>query len=149
MARLCAAGVTLRNQLNKRFPKRDKRSDGWIGDARHVAETGYGTNGKGSFHNPDPKGIVHAIDVDKDFGAPGDSEKFAQQLIEYCRAGKDNGRIAHVVYRDRVASGTYKSSFWQWRGSGYAHFDHVHISFTNKANEDGSPFLLPIFKDKA
>ncbi len=35
MPRLVAAGVTLRAQVNKRFPNRDKTSDGWIGDRAH------------------------------------------------------------------------------------------------------------------
>jgi hypothetical protein len=48
MAKLVAAGVTLRDQLNDRFPKRDKRSDGWIGDYAHST--------RASLHNPDKDG---------------------------------------------------------------------------------------------
>ena len=98
MARLCAAGVTLRNQINFRFPKRDKASDGCIGDSAHAKRRGWGLNGKGSYHNPAPNGYVHAIDIDEDFGRRGDSMKLALQLAEYCRLGLDNGRIAHIVY---------------------------------------------------
>ena len=146
--KLCAAGVTLRDQLNQRFPKRDKRSDGWIGDAAHQANVGWGTNGKGSYHNPDPNGIVHAIDVDENMGS-GEGRKgatakeFAEQLATYCREGKDGGRIAHIVYEGQVASATANN--WHFRGSGYGHFQHIHISFTNKADKDGSLFRLPIF----
>lgn len=144
MAKLCAAGVTLRDQVNKRWPTRDKASDGWIGDAAHAARDGWGTNGKGSYHNPDPNGIVHAIDLDEDFkGMPGDARKFANQLAAYCREGKDGGRIAHIVYEDQVASATANN--WNFRGSGYGHFQHIHISFTNKADNNGSKFDLPIF----
>ncbi len=142
MATLCKAGVTLRNQINERFPKRLKDSDGWVGDARHQARAGWGTNGKGSYHTPDPAGIVHAIDVDEDFGAPGDNMKFAKELAAYCKAGKDKGRIAHIVYEDKVAS---PRTGWVFAGSGYAHSHHIHISFTVKAEKDGSKFLLPIF----
>lgn len=144
--RLCAAGVTLRDQVNKKWPSRDKASDGWIGDAAHAAREGWGTNGKGSYHNPDPNGIVHAIDLDEDFLGKGKGEKtakeFAEQLATYCREGKDGGRIAHIVYEDKVASGTANN--WHFRGSGYGHKQHIHISFTNKANNDGSKFMLPI-----
>jgi hypothetical protein len=46
--------------LNVRWPKRDHRSDGWIGDASHQARK--------SDHNPDwksiPPGIVRAEDID-------------------------------------------------------------------------------------
>jgi len=148
MAKLCAGGVTLRDQVNKRWPSRDKASDGWIGDAAHAAREGWGTNGKGSYHNPDPNGIVHAIDLDEDFFGKGkgqaEAKKFAEELATYCRQGKDGGRIAHIVYEDQVASGTANN--WHFRGSGYGHTHHIHISFTNKADRDGSPFKLPIFE---
>lgn len=151
MAKLCAGGVTLRDQINKRWPKRDKSSDGWIGDASHQANSGWGTNGKGSYHNPDPKGIVHAIDIDENMGVGDDrkgqtAKEFAEQLAAYCREGKDNGRIAHIVYEDQVASATANN--WHFRGSGYGHKHHIHISFTNKADNDGSKFDLPIFEEE-
>ena len=142
MAKLVAAGVTLRDQLNERFPKRDKRSDGWIGNAEHA--------GRVSDHNRDVRGWVHALDVGEDFGAPGDAERFATQLVEYCRAGLDHGRIKNVVYENRVASGTFRDTFWTWRkDSKLGHTSHIHISFTDKAEKDGRPFLLPIFATKA
>jgi hypothetical protein len=148
MAKLCAAGVTLRDQVNKRWVSRDKASDGWIGDAAHASRDGWGTNGKGSYHNPDPLGIVHAIDLDEDFLGKGKGQKvakeFAEQLATYCREGKDRGRIAHIVYEGQVASATANN--WHFRGSGYGHFHHIHISFTNRADNDGSKFDLPIFE---
>lgn len=137
MARLCAAGVSLRDQVNERFPKRDKASDGWIGDSAHAA--------RASDHNPDSKGVVHAIDIDEDFGAPGDSMKLANQLVSLARDGKDGGRLKYVVYEDKIASGTYSDTFWQWRGSGYGHDKHIHVSFTNRADNDGHKFNLSIF----
>lgn len=147
--KLCAAGVTLRDQVNQKWPNRDKASDGWIGDSKHQANEGWGTNGKGSYHNPDPNGIVHAIDLDEDFfgkgkGGQKEAMKFAQELATYCREGKDGGRIAHIVYEDKVASATANN--WHFRGSGYGHTHHIHISFTNKADNDGSKFRLPIFE---
>jgi peptidoglycan hydrolase-like protein with peptidoglycan-binding domain len=49
--------TTFREAVNKKFPKRDKASDGTIGDTRHQAESF-------SEHNPDPDGSVDAWDMD-------------------------------------------------------------------------------------
>jgi len=141
--RLVKAGVTLRDQLNKAYPGRDKRSDGWLGDKAHQARK--------SDHNPDKNGWVHAIDIDENFG-PGwktgaTAEEFANQLIKYAREGKDNGRLKYVVYENRIASGTYADKFWTWRKGNWGHTQHIHVSFTNKAQRDGSPFNLPIFNN--
>ena len=150
MAVLCDGGVTLRAQINDRFPNRDKSSDGWVGDTRHQANAGWGTNGRGSYHNPDPNGIVHAIDIDENLGEGTwrngkAAQRLADQLVAYAASGlPGSDRIAHVVYEDKVASGTYRSSWWKWRGKGYGHTAHIHVSFTNAADHDGRIFPLPI-----
>ncbi len=38
MAKLCAAGIQLREQIDDDYPDRDRKSDGWIADARHLAK---------------------------------------------------------------------------------------------------------------
>lgn len=142
-ARLVAAGVTLRDQINKRWESRDKRSDGWIGDSAHQARK--------SDHNPDRRGWVHAIDIDEDFLGKGRGQKaarkFADQLIEYAREGKDNGRLKYVVHEGKIASGSYSDKYWTWRKGNWGHYHHIHVSFTSKAQKDGTPFYLPIFND--
>lgn len=135
--KLVPAGVTLRDQINKRFPNRDKLSDGWIGDASHQARP--------SDHNPDSRGWVHAIDIDEDFGVKGDNRKLADQLVAYARdRRKGSERLKYVVYEDKVASGTYDTTYWIFRGSGYGHTHHIHVSFTSAAETDGKEFDLPI-----
>jgi hypothetical protein len=138
MPKLVAAAVTLRSQIDKRFPKRDKRSDGWIGDKAHQARI--------SDHNPDAAGWVHAIDIDADLGKPGDAQRLANEIVAYAASGlPGSNRIRYVVFNDQVASGTYAKTRWQWRGRGYGHRDHIHVSFLKAAEKDGSPFPLPIF----
>lgn len=130
---VAAAAVTLRDQVNTRYPKRDKASDGTKGDARHARRV--------SDHNPDKTGYVMALDLDED-GWP--AHKFADQLIEYMRKSGDK-RIKNVVYEGRVASGTYSDQRWVWRSApslGHAH--HIHISFAEPAKHDGAPFPLPV-----
>jgi hypothetical protein len=62
MPKLCAAGIQLRNQIDDDYPDRDRKSDGWVADARHLA--------KGSSdHIPDARGIVRALDIDSDLSA--------------------------------------------------------------------------------
>ena len=139
MARLVAGGVTLRNQINKRWPKRDKRSDGSIGDAAH--------KGRVSDHNEDARGLVHALDIDKDLDPkdPGAAERLANQIVAYAASGIPGAnRIKYVVFNDQIASGTYANSMWKWRGSGYGHMHHIHVSFTTKGENNAQTYPLPI-----
>ena len=141
--RLCPAGVTFRDQLDAKFSKRDKRSDGWIGDAAHSVRF--------SYHNPDENGIVWALDVDENMGTRGlwrrgyACKRLADQLVQYAASDlPGHDRILHAVYEDQVVSGTFQSSWWKWRGSGYGHTIHLHITFRDGVGNDGRPFPLPI-----
>jgi len=141
VAKLCAGGEKLRRQVNYRWPSRDRRSDGWIGDLDH--------QNRKSDHNPD-NGVVYAIDIDENMGKRGKwrngrtAKGLANQIIAY--AGSDlpgSGRVKYVVYEGSIASGTYKKTFWRWRGRGYGHTQHIHVSFTHEAKDDGQAFPLP------
>lgn len=139
MARLVAGGVTLRNQINKRWPRRDKRSDGWIGDKAHASRQ--------SDHNPDARGLVHALDIDADLDPkdPGAAQRLANQIVAYAASGIPGAnRIKYVVFNDQIASGTYANSMWKWRGSGYGHMHHIHVSFTTKGENNAQTYPLPI-----
>lgn len=147
--RLVAAGVTLRRQVDQAFPKRDRRSDGWIGDKAHQARQ--------SDHNPDARGWVHALDIDADLYGPNrpgvgrdTAWVLAEQLREYARRKRPGSeRLKYIVYRDQICSGTYSNTFWTWRGKGYGHMSHIHVSFTTAAEDDGLLFAIPILLDGA
>jgi hypothetical protein len=131
--KLAAAADTLRKQVNTRYPKRDRGSDGTIGDQAHRRRL--------SDHNPDKSGHVMALDLDED-GWP--AHAFADQLVDYMRTSGDK-RIRNIVYEGRVASGTHANQRWVWRSApslGHAH--HIHISFDEAAKRDGAAFPLPI-----
>jgi len=132
--KLAAAAATLRDQVNKAYPKRDRSSDGTIGDQAHKRRI--------SDHNPDKAGYVMALDLDED-GWP--AHTFADQLIEYLRTSGDN-RIKNVVYENRVASDTYANHSWVWRTNvpRLGHEHHIHISFDQAGKLNGTPFPLPI-----
>ena len=136
--KLCKAGQQLREQFDDTYPDRDRRSDGWIADARHLAA---GT----SDHIPDPKtGIVRAIDVDRDVhksGKPDIMPDIADQLRLAAKKGEK--RISYIIFNGRIASSRLG---WRWRkykGSN-PHNHHCHISFTKKGDEDGSFFNIPL-----
>lgn len=141
MAKLVAGGEVLRNQINKRWPHRDKASDGWIGDPAHQARV--------SDHNPDSKGVVHAIDIDEDLrGSDNDNIWLADQLIAYARTKQPGWvRLKYVVYENMIASGTYASQNWVWRNGDYGHDIHMHVSFTTIGESDPSEFQLPILTE--
>jgi len=142
MARLCKGGVTLRDQVNRKWRKRDKRSDGWIGDRAHASRV--------SDHNPNKAGVVHAIDIDENMGKGRNrngrtAKRLANQLLEYASSGLPGAkRLKYVVYENRIASGTYRKTFWSWRHGNWGHTAHIHVSFTSAADRDGTIFPLPI-----
>lgn len=113
--------VTLRNEINKAHPNRDKRSDGWIGDPSHAARR--------SDHNPDyaDGGVVRAIDVDKD----GIN---MTRLVAVC---KRDSRVQYIIwngyiynrndgFKKRVYNGTNK------------HTSHIHISIRHGDSYENS-----------
>lgn len=140
MPTLSKGAAKLREQMNLRFPKRDTRSDGWLGDKAHAARV--------SDHNPDKNGIVHAIDIDKDFGNPKDNpaERLANELRIYAKSGrKGSDRLKYVIYNRRIASARED---WRWRPYSGAnpHTSHIHVSVTEASDKDGSRWPLDIFK---
>ena len=142
MAKLVAGGVRLREQLDAKFKNRDRSSDGWIGDSAHSARV--------SDHNPDRLGWVHAVDIDQDFGRGRwrngrNARALADQIVKYAASGlPGSDRVKNAVYENQVASGTYRSSWWRFRGSGYGHTQHIHVSFTSAAQRDGGVWPLPV-----
>ena len=133
MAKLCKAGVQLREQIDDAFPNRDRRSDGWIGDPRHAARK--------SDHNPTSEGIVRAIDIDADLKShAAEPFDFADQLRLLARFDK---RISYIIFNGKIAS--YKRNYkWRKYTGINPHKTHIHISFTAKGDDDGSMFRIPI-----
>ena len=142
MARLCRGGERLRDQVDERFPKRDKRSDGWIGDPAHAARV--------SDHNPDRLGLVHAIDLDENMGVGRwrngrTARRLADELVMYAASGlPGSDRVKYVVYENAIASGTYRAKWWTWRPGGWGHTMHIHVSFTAHADADSRVWPLPV-----
>ena len=135
--KLCAAGQQLREQFDDSYPDRDRTSDGWIADARHIAA---GT----SDHIPDTTtGLVHAIDVDRDVSGKAKPDLMPDIADQLRRLAKTDKRIKYIIFDSKICSA---KSAWRWRAySGInKHRHHCHISFTSKGDQDGSFFNIPL-----
>jgi len=134
--KLCKAGQQLRLQVDDSFGDRDRRSDGWVGDVRHASRP--------SDHNPDPTGIVRAIDIDRDLSgkAKPDLMPDLADQIRLCAKSGDK-RISYIIFDGRIAS---SKKAWAWRPyDGINKHNHnCHISFTKKGDADGSFFNIPM-----
>lgn len=116
MATLAASLVNLRSEINARWPHRDKRSDGWIGDAAHQQRQ--------SDHNPDSHGIVHAIDVDRDGIDP-------MVVVNACL--RDDWPTTYVIFNRTIWSATHEFKPRPYTGDN-PHTDHIHVSIRYGTN---------------
>jgi beta-lactamase superfamily II metal-dependent hydrolase len=126
--------LTLRDQVNRRAPRRNKASDGTIGDAAHCQRT--------SDHNPWVRdgsvGVVTALDITHDPSGGCDANTIAEAI----RASRD-GRVKYIIWNRRIANSAAigASQPWQWRpyGGTNPHTRHVHVSVKpDKANYDST-----------
>src|SRR5262245_2987274 len=100
--RLAKGLETLRSQVNAKWPGRSKDSDGSVGDTSHSARK--------SDHNPDSRGVVHAIDITHDPRNGFDSYKFADMLL-----AKQDPRISYIISNRRIGSGPKGPAPGAWR----------------------------------
>lgn len=147
--------VALRDTFNRYCPKRDKTTDGWIGNEAHAAAV--------SDHNPDETGNVpihdadhinevHAIDVDKDLRATDARGAFTmdravRQIVEDHRAGRER-RLRYVIF-----DGEIWSASWGWSARAYTganpHDQHAHFSgsYDSAREADDSPWNIGFVED--
>ena len=136
--KLSHAATQLRDQINDCFPERDRASDGWIADIRHMR------SGKPSDHIPD-KNWVRAIDIDADLlgkSKPEIMPDLADEIRAFAKRDAKK-RITYIIFNGRIASPILG---WKWRKYTGAnkHIKHAHISFAKKADEDSAFFQIPM-----
>jgi hypothetical protein len=136
-AKLSRAAIQLREQIDDAFMGRDKTSDGWIGDTRHGARK--------SDHNPDVKGWVRAIDIDRDLSGkakPDLMPDLVDQIRLACKARSEK-RIAYIIFDGQICSPILR---WKWRKYKGAnkHNKHAHFSFKKKADLLGQFYQIPM-----
>ena len=135
--RLSKSAIQLREQIDDCFIQRDRKSDGWIADIRHMRA------GK-SDHIPDAQGWVRAIDIDRDLSGqakPDIMPDLADEIRIYAK--REGKRISYIIFDGRIASGLLN---WKWRTYKGAnkHNHHCHISFKKEADDDDSFFQIPM-----
>jgi hypothetical protein len=136
--RLAKSLITLIDDIEQKFPSRDRRNDGTIGDAAHQQ-----TN---SDHNPHVKsggkGVVTALDVTDDPAHGFDAGAFAESL----REGKDP-RIKYVIFDGRIFSSSQSPWIWRERHKGPGdHSEHVHVSVVEDPGlfDDARPWTYDV-----
>lgn len=109
--------VKLRDEINARWPRRDKASDGAVGDTSHAARK--------SSHNPDWRngGAVRATDTDSN-GVPGRETDLTRALV---KAAIGDPRVWYVIWNRTIWSRTYGWRALRYTGSN-PHDKHVHVS---------------------
>lgn len=120
--RLAKSLITLIDEVDAKYPDRDRSNDGTIGDTSHQARR--------SDHNPDSEGVVRALDITHDPAHGVDTYRLAENL----RTGRDP-RIKYVISNRKIFGDEgYASrngvSAWTWGAYNGTnpHDMHVHVS---------------------
>lgn len=112
---------TIRREADMIAPTRSHASDGTVGDPAHAQRV--------SDHNPDARGVVHAIDLTYDPQHGFDSRAEGEALRLRCLAGLER-RVKYLVsYDGRTDIIASPVAGWAWRRQrGRDHASHLHIS---------------------
>lgn len=130
--------TTFRNEVNVRYPNRDKASDGWIGDPAHQATS--------SDHNPDPAGQVDAGSVDAwdmDVELNGTGKPYKEDLWVVINAALKHEAIQYVIYDSRITSRTWGLGVWRAYDGPNPHDKHVHFNTRESHETSTKPWLPP------
>lgn len=128
---LAPALAVLRAEVNARWPERDRASDGTVGDTAHAASK--------SDHNPNARGCVNAVDIDKD----------GVNIAEIIRVAEQHPSVHYWIFDRQIAD--RDSGFRRVSYSGAnPHDKHLHISIrqTAAAENDRRPWGLTVLDDK-
>jgi peptidoglycan hydrolase-like protein with peptidoglycan-binding domain len=107
--RLAPSLVSLRSEINGKWPNRDKRSDGTVGNAEHSSRV--------SDHNPNERDLVNAIDIDVD----------GINVAELIAAYKKHPSTNYYIYNRKIFSSRFKFIGRPYFGANQ-HKSHVHLS---------------------
>jgi hypothetical protein len=125
MARLAKSLETLRAEVNGYAPRRNKRSDGWIGDPAHAS--------RASRHNANRYGVVCALDLTHDPAGGCDIHSIARRLVL-----TPHPELAYVISDGRVAKRATGFRWEPYRGTN-KHTLHAHFAVGTGPDSDPLP----------
>lgn len=131
-----------RTAVNAKYPRRDKGTDGTIGDAAHA--------GTSSDHNPDPDGSVDAWDMDVDLNGIG--QPYAADVERLKAVFQAHESSQYWIHNDQICS---RNDGWKRRSYAYAgpgrnkHDKHVHWNTRSSHENSAAPWVLPGGDDMA
>lgn len=118
----------LKSSLDGRWPERDRKSDGWIGDTAH--------QGQKSDHNPDSKsGVVRARDIDKD----------GIHVPTVLGALMIHPSTSYVIHDERIYRRSDSFQPRKYEGSN-PHHSHIHESIMSSPNSENSKTDFSLIK---
>jgi hypothetical protein len=117
--RLAGSLTRLLAEVDALWPDRSRASDGWLGDAAHAARQ--------SDHNPDERGIVHALDVT----ASG------IHLTAFLVAVTHHMAVHYVISRSVLYSVRHGFRGVPYTGTN-PHRTHVHVSIRHTTGAERS-----------
>lgn len=134
--RIAKSLLKLREQINLAYPKRDKSSDGGIGDEKHATRK--------SDHNPwvrdGAMGIVTAFDFDENLAFGVNS---LEPIITAIRLSRDK-RVKYIIYEKRITvAGTELQQWKEYKGtSSHSHHAHISVFPEKKLYDDETPWVI-------
>lgn len=123
MAFLTPALAKLRNQIDNKWPNRNKASDGWLGDPAHAS--------RHSDHNPEGDGSVDAIDVTHDPANGVNCHVISRQIAHDFRLPGGG----YIIFDGQIYNPDISDSWRPYSGDNM-HRVHMHVSVADRNQND-------------
>lgn len=133
--------ATLRAEFDQRWPRRDRTTDGWVGNLAHQAyPSGHNPDESGNAERQDADRIdeVRGLDLDADVD-PAAGDELLAELDRIRQTPALRGRLIYMIYRRKIASA---SNGWVWvdYDGDSPHTEHGHVSGHPDHDDNTAPW---------